>query len=110
MVAVTAQPVRAQSSVRAGGNLDGGTPSLERVAQGGASLRRGMSGPSVEEGQQLLKDAGYNVAVDGHLGPQSDRALRQVPAVLFSEVIGDALAFAATGPGFVADWQRRVQP
>jgi peptidoglycan hydrolase-like protein with peptidoglycan-binding domain len=80
MVAVTAQPVRAQSSVRAGGNLDGGTPSLERVAQGGASLRRGMSGPSVEEGQQLLKDAGYNVAVDGHFGPQSDRAVRQFQA------------------------------
>ncbi len=49
-------------------------PDLDRVDR--TPLRRDHQGQSVSDVQQLLRDAGYDLAVDGKFGPQTDRAVR----------------------------------
>ncbi|MGC4121194.1 MAG: peptidoglycan-binding domain-containing protein [Myxococcales bacterium] len=65
-----------QPAAGAVGTSQSYSPSLDDVAAGRASLRRGMSGESVRALQQLLKDSGQSLAVDGAFGPQTDAAVR----------------------------------
>jgi peptidoglycan hydrolase-like protein with peptidoglycan-binding domain len=65
-----------QPAVGANGTARSYSPTLDDVAAGRSALRRGMSGEAVRQLQQLLKDAGQALAVDGIFGPQTDAAVR----------------------------------
>ncbi|HEY3447762.1 MAG TPA: peptidoglycan-binding domain-containing protein [Myxococcales bacterium] len=65
-----------QPAIGASGTSRSSSPSLDDVAAGRGALRRGMSGDSVRDLQQLLKDSGQSLAVDGVFGPQTEAAVR----------------------------------
>ncbi|MEW6433130.1 MAG: peptidoglycan-binding domain-containing protein [Myxococcota bacterium] len=57
------------------------SPAALRSSSPGASvLRRGSSGAEVRQLQQALKDRGYELAVDGRFGPNTEAAVRRFQA------------------------------
>lgn len=57
-------------------------------------LRRGASGAEVRQLQQALKDRGYELAVDGRFGPNTEAAVRRFQAA--QGLVVDGLAGPAT--------------
>jgi hypothetical protein len=51
-------------------------PTLDAAGQGQRNIERGMSGQSVRELQQQLRDRGHQIQVDGLFGPRTEEAVR----------------------------------
>ena len=73
----------------------------QEVLAGNRVLRRGASGPAVEELQELLLDHGQSVGVDGDFGAGTERAVKAVQAQLGIEpdgIVGGDTARRLSGP------------
>lgn len=69
-------------------------PTALRTQPSSTVLRRGSSGTEVRQLQQALKDRGYDIAVDGRFGPNTEAAVRRFQAAQGLTV--DGLAGPAT--------------
>lgn len=66
----------ASSDVAGGGNPGNGEEPKDDLPAIDQVLRRGMKGPQVETLQYLLRDAGYDLKIDGDYGRVTEEAVR----------------------------------
>lgn len=78
-------------------------PSLAQAARGEGLIRRGQSGESVRELQELLRARGHDVTADGRFGPETERAVRAFQAASGAKVDG------LVGPETMGKLQGRAQ-
>ena len=72
--------VAPQSFVQEYGNKYSYAPDMSAIAQGDASLTKGMAGDSVKLLQQKLNAMGAHLDVDGKFGPKTEAALKKFQA------------------------------
>ncbi len=80
------------------------------MAQPGLILRQGMRGGAVRQLQQQLRNAGYDVAVDGVFGPQTRRAVQQFQQQAGLQVDGRAGGDTASALAQAGGMMPRANP